>query len=303
MRISVSASPISQGNVSGVALVFFALAIGGATFFILYIAGVTPEADPELLKSIQWWRDHPEKAHVERWVLAVVAAVFGLAGLSIGIAGIIEASQKKKMLEAKKRNPHSPWLWDYNWKFGRNLNRASTPWWNHLIGISILFGFHAVAWAIAIKEKFKGMILIFPIGITLFTVLVALIFWMILKRAKAHKNVTLTLNDFPIRLGSNFKVYIGGLKPMLVKKLHISLEAIEEVYNYDEHGSGVKTKRVFEVEQDIQVSSDKVELDFLIPSDAQASQLSLRPAKFWELHIYGQCEGPDLDKRFLLPIY
>lgn len=156
MRISISASPISKGNVSGVGLILFALAIGCVAVFILYITGVTPETDPELLKSIQWWRDQPEKAHVERWVLAVVAAVFGLAGLSMGIAGVLETTLKKKMLEAKKRNPHSPWLWDYNWNLGRNLKRQSTPWWNHLIGISILLAFMPLPGPLPSRKNLKG---------------------------------------------------------------------------------------------------------------------------------------------------
>lgn len=303
MAISRAPSPISQGNVSGVSLVVFAIAVLMTAGFILYLAGLHPELNPELLKQSSWWRTYPPKAHVERWVLATVGAVFALAGLSMFITGVTEVNLKKSLKLSKRRNPQSPWLWDYDWKMGANLKRKSTPWWNHLIGVSILMGFHAVAWALAIKENFKGIVVIFPIGITLFTMLVAFIFWLNARRANAHKQVEITISSFPLRSDSSFKIFVQGLKPNLTKKLEVSLEAIEEIYSYEKNRSGVKTKILHEIEQTHLVNSDKLELYFELPDSNFVSQLSSRPARFWELHLYADCEGPNLDKRFFLPIY
>src|SRR5690606_6381698 len=180
----------------------------------------------------------------------------------------------------RKKHLNSPCLWDYNWQSGLNFSRPSMPWWTHVIGGSILFGFHAIAWAIAAEENYKGMVLIFPIGISVFTILMALIFYIMFKRDNAHKKVTIKLSHFPLHTNSPIEIEVQGLNPRFFKKLNVKLEAIQENYTYLRNSKGVQLSILHEIEQEHPVTSNSVKLLFELSSELPKTQLSNRPARF-----------------------
>lgn len=305
MRFSLKlgVSPVSQGNVSGLGIILLSFVALIVSIFIFKISGFIPIPDESILRDLNWWKQYPPKAHVERWVLATIAVVFALTSFLTMITGIIEFNSQKKTKSLKKRNPQSPWLWDYNWQEGRNLSRAKVSNGSHLFAASILIGFHIVAWSIALKEKFRGMIIIFPIGITLFTLLIAIIFFVIYRRNKAHQKVSLSIERFPLQLGTRATFHVHHVNSRKIKKIIVRLMAIKEVYSYQENQRAVQTQIEFEVEQEVTLTSDNFDISFDLPENSLSSALSERPASFWEFHLYAKCDGPDLDKKFLIPVY
>lgn len=305
MGFKSAISPISSGNVSGKAAVIFSLPFMAAGLWVIHLTGFDPLNYSDQFNELSWWMIKIPKSSVPRWTLACIGLVFFLAGFAIFIKSIKEVQNSKIRKKMQKRSPHLPWKWDYDWKNGKNFSRAKTPWWNHLIGILIMAGFHAVAWTIAYQEGFKGFVLIFPIGISLFTLLIALIFYVTIKRSLAHKKVSISLENFPIRLNSNFKVHLHGINNHLIKQIQLKLSAVEESYHYKSKNSKVQCNVKWEWEDEqVDVNSSCQTIEISLPQEVKiSSHLSERPATFWELQIYAKCDGPDLDKRFLLPIY
>jgi len=304
VKIQKFVSPVSQGNISGAGAVIFSLFFIGVGLGILNLCQVIPLKEFSLYQDQAWWMIQLPNTSVPRWTLSLVGVIFSLAGLSVFLSGMIDMNQKTANKISQRRNPSSPWLWDFNWKYGKNLSRAKTKWWAHLIGITILAGFHGIAWSIASQKNFQGEILIFPIGISLFTLLIFFIFYINSRRQKAHSKVKIQLEHFPIRLNSSFSLYISGLNYKVVKKLEVKLRAVEEIYSYEKNKSSVKCRIQYSEEREIDINSDTLNLDFELPATANIStRLSERPAKFWEIHLYSNCDGPDLDQCFFLPIY
>lgn len=304
MKIQKFASPVSQGNISGAGAVIFSIFFIGVGLWILYLAELIPLKELSVYQDQSWWMIQVPKSSVPRWTLSVVGAIFALAGISVLLQGLIDMSHQSQRKNSQRRNPSSPWLWDFNWKYGKNLSRAKTKWWAHFIGITILAGFHAIGWSIAAKEKFQGQIIIFPVGISLFTLLIFIVFYISSRRQKAHSKIKIQLEQFPIRLQSSFSLYLSGINYKVVKKLEVRLRAVEEVYSYDKNKSAVNCRILYCEEQDLDISSDSLNLNFDLPDTVNIkTKLSERPATFWEIHLYSNCDGPDLDQCFFLPIY
>ena len=106
-------------------------------------------------------------------------------------------------------------------------------------------------------------------------------------------------------------VTLEGL-PADLDKLSLDLRFIE--YNYSVTGTGedaaervvcyqlYKRSRAL-VKNDLQKRKN-LQLEWDLPADENyRTQLSLRPARFWELEIKGERPGIDVHSRFLLPVY
>lgn len=304
MKIKKFVTPVSQGNISGLAAVIFSLLFIGVGFFILHLCELVPLPIIEILEQKSWWMIQLPNSSVPRWTLAIVGAIFSLAGISVLLQGIIQVRSTSVRKKRASFHHQSPWLWDFDWKYGKNLTKAKTPWWSHVIGLTIILGFHAIVWSIAAKENFKGAVLLFPIGMILFTFLIGIMFYINWRRENAHSKVNLQLSEFPLHLQSAFKIHLSGINSKIVKSLTLTLRAVEESYSYSKNKSSVKCHIRYSEEKEISVENGLVTIEFELPQTIHLStKLSERPATFWELHVYSNCEGPDLDKNFYLPIY
>ncbi len=305
MSLKTGISPISCGNVNGLGAVVFSIPFILAGIWVISLTGFNPFEYVKEFEQATWWNTKPPKSAIPRWSLACIGLICALGGITVFIRSFSDYHVEKRREKLKKRSPHLPWQWDYHWNNGQNYSRLKAAWWNHLVGILIILGFHAVAWSIAYEEKFKGMIIIFPIGISLFTLLISLIFYVTIRRDLAHDRVQIKVEPFPIKLNTTFNVNISGLNNHLIKKIEATLSAVVESYHYEDRPRNVNCDVIWEwKDKEIIVHNTSLSFEITLPSEIKlSSKLSERPAQFWELHLYAACDGPDLDKRFLLPIY
>jgi hypothetical protein len=116
----------------------------------------------------------------------------------------------------------------------------------------------------------------------------------------------LNFDKFPFFLGDSLKVRVSGLPPKdTIKDLIFNLRVIQE------DNSDYKAHKFFECffdqkkfsMQDLDSNGD-LPIEWPLPDNPEfTTNLSERPAKYWELEVKAETSGIDYHERFLLPIY
>ena len=147
-----------------------------------------------------------------------------------------------------------------------------------------------------------------------FVVLIFYVLYNFLKYAK-YGSSKLRFSSFPYFLGNKFDATLVTSKPISTDDvIHTTLRFIEEKYEIrgsgDNKSSQVVTYQIYAEEKKIsttpnyQYGSLQIPISFDLPTgDQYKTQLSERPAKYWELEVKAQTPGIDYKSSFLLPIY
>lgn len=299
-----TATPISKGNSYG----YFNVLLGTVSMVIalwmITETGLLFEIE-KYLHQWNWWKGEVANSTIPRWLLFFVSLMFLTTGLTLGLRGLNEINLKNLRRRHFRQNPDSPWLWDYKWSTESAPGRNHKQWGSKSSGFLILIVFHILAWSIAARENFDGMAIIFPIAISLFTVLLIVVSVVLIRREQFHRGVKIHLSEFPLRLGSSISLRLEGLKTHPLTELEVELRAVREYYLTSEIGVNVECQIAHHQAQLFDdIDQDNYVVSFVLPDDhALATRISQRPATFWELHLYAKADGANLDKCFLLPIY
>ena len=250
--------------------------------------------------------------HAPLWVIGGVGIVFFLAGVFLLLHGFGGVQRNRRLKKGKYMAPRRPWMWDYAWEpLGISENKRKevinafvatvvyilflTPfnWWAFFSGEITLF------WL-------KGMVIVFDWVI----VFIAYQFVRKLSQYLKYGDSRLRFKKFPFILGDKMVVSLVGA-PTQFEVMTMNLRFIEEAY--ETSGSGRNRSRnvvCYQIygEEKVMRSYDagksKIVMEWQLPKDPDfATQLSVRPAKFWELEIQAETPGVDYECRFLLPVY
>ena len=250
--------------------------------------------------------------HAPMWVIGVVGAMFFLAGVFLLFHGIDGVKRKRRLKKGKYMAPRHPWLWDYAWEpLGISENKRKEVI-NAFVAmvVFILFLSPFNWWAFYSGEItpiwLKGVVIVFDL-IILF---VAYNFLRKLSQYLKYGDSRLRFKEFPFILGNQMVVSLHGAPPQF-DVMRMNLRFIEEAY--EESGSGrnrsqdVVCYQVYGEEKVLRshdAGASKIVMAWQLPEDSEfTTQLSVRPAKFWELEIKAETPGVDYESRFLLPIY
>ncbi|NIS88089.1 MAG: hypothetical protein GWN88_24995 [Nitrospinaceae bacterium] len=123
----------------------------------------------------------------------------------------------------------------------------------------------------------------------------------------------LLFQSFPFFLGSSLAVTLEGLPPReKLERLSLNVRFIEEKYvtrgRYGNRDARVECYEVYadsrELAADALPRHGRLNLEWNLPDDPSLlSNLSSRPARFWELEVEAEIPGVNFHDRFLLPVY
>jgi hypothetical protein len=223
--------------------------------------------------------------------------------------GLVELNKHRRILRQKKNDPNAPWLYDFeNNLEGAIGSRLRYSIWEEFLAVFVfllfisLFGFmmdFKVIWTVIVS--------------------IALICLMFYQGGKGALENILNLSHyfkfgkgrfvftkFPFYLGSTLQAKVSNLPPKekindLVLKLRFIQEEIidSSKVNFLEY---FLDQKIFSI-QDLDVDGN-LPIEWPLPDNPEfTTNLSERPAKYWELEVKAETSGVDYHERFLLPVY
>ena len=292
--------PISRTTIHGWPSVIFGLPFAGiGTFFFLMGLGKV-EVDPA-------------KVHAPLWIISVFGLMFLLAGLSFIWHGMDGLRRKTRIKNVKTTRVASPWLWDYEWQaLGISDNKLKKVLHGFIMLVVVgtfLAPFHW--WAFVSDEghlMVKLMVIFFDL---VFGLGGGYYFLNNLALYLKYGNSRLRFANFPFYLGDKLSVILVGL-PSEINQLQLDLRFVEEKYETRQRGNKKESRvvcyQLFHEARTLKgrevAPSGKLSLEWDLPDDPEfTSNLSQRPAHFWELEVKADTPGVDYHSRFLLPVY
>jgi hypothetical protein len=252
-----------------------------------------------------------EGRHAPRWAILICGVVFFTAGALVIAAGAETLGIRRRVAEQQRHFPYDPWRWDHPWSetgatdgSGARLAKA--------VGFALFLGlfltpFHWVGWFSPERP------LPFRIIPLVFDLVVVGLLWhagVLIARRRRYGAQLLRFARFPFLAGGTVDVSLPRFGQLaLVPRLAATLRCIQE--RYETRGTGDDRSRevVYYAlwAHTVEVTPSRrgdFEITFALPEDAPSSELSARPARFWELELAsGPLPGPDYSATFLIPVY
>ncbi len=302
--VKLGVAPLSQANTSGLFLILFGLSFV-AVSILMSLAFV--DFKIQFFSDFNWEKleEVPKQSKLALKYLFMISGMFFLAGFKVTVSGIQNffKLQKRKTLEKKYKG--QAWKYDFEWSSQwAHARDNKTSLLSHFVGISIVAGFHVILFKM-VPFELPGIFIY--LGMALFDVLIVYGFYLSGQRGRRAKPVKVSMPTFPLRLGNTYDLQLIGLQGFDINELEINLVCYQEVFSYKSNSNGqknVQLKSLCEIKQIQNVSGGVAQFTIDLPENTElSSEVGKHPARFWNLHIYAACAGPNLDKHFLLPIY
>lgn len=248
---------------------------------------------------------------------------FGLPALLLLWVGVADLRQTRRVRQGRVLFPHEPWRWDYAWTGQRtgDIGLRMAGW--GLIGWILGVGIVAPINYVALAERGDSFAVVKLLAVGLFDLFLLLSLGTVVYRVAVrfwHGSGTLTLSQFPLRLGESATLTLQPLAALNnVQELRCTLRCVEEPCEarQSHHAGGESARGRTVTKIGLQRYADELTLagadlarnaplplTFELPDERSLrSQLSDWPPRHWELVVQGKRPGPDLEQRFLLPVY
>ena len=304
--LPASAVPLNRGSGSGPSTIpmqgWPAVAFGSV--FALPGAGI-------ILLALGVVGDVDRGRNAPRWVVLVAGVIFLLAGLFVIAAGIGTLRMRRRVAALQRHFPDDPWRWDHDWSetgaYDGSGGRIA-----RLVGFFLflelfLAPFHWIGWFSPERPlPFRIVPLVFDL------VAVGLLWQagVLIARRRRYGATVLRFARFPFHVGSDVRVALSRVGQLaLVPRLTATLRCVQE--RYEQRGSGrdrstqVVYYELWSRAIDVEPSRrGDFEMVFELPHDVPSTELSARPARFWELELTsGDVAGADYVSTFLVPVY
>ncbi|HEX2718998.1 MAG TPA: hypothetical protein VHM67_15120 [Gemmatimonadaceae bacterium] len=246
-----------------------------------------------------------------RWAVLVCGVIFFTAGAMIIAAGLETLKIRRRAADQQRHFPRDPWRWDHSWSetgatdgSGGRIARA--------LGFALflelfLTPFHWVGWFSPERP------LPFRIIPLVFDLVVVGLLWhagVLVARRRRFGSPVLRFARFPFLAGGSVEVTLPRFGQLgFVSRLTATLRCIQERYETRDSGDDRSREVVYYAlwSETLQVEPSRrgdFEMRFELPADAPSSELSTRPARFWELELAsGDIPGADYSATFLIPVY
>ena len=301
-RVHLGGNRIVRGKRTyGRGAIIFGVPFVAAGVFIILIGTKTIKVDPGSVNA-------------PYWVLTVIGAVFGLAGLWLMIAGLRGELSERRRARLQRENPDEPWLADHAWNTeqsvsstGRKARGMFIAW---VVMMAFLSPFH---WWAFWSDDGNWIVISFVclFDLALFAMLCNVVY--LVMRQLKYGSSYVRFDRFPYRLGDTLDVMWGSKSGIgQYNKITFTLRCIEEVTETSGHGDNRNTKIVH-----YQLWSDKyainepgehtpgleVPVTFLLQEDAPPTALTGTPPHYWEIEVHADTPGVDFRADYLVPVY
>ena len=295
---------VSRTTVQGRSAVLFSLPFLGFGIYIVLLA----------LNIIPVGNSH---FHVPRHLVAAFGGLFFMAGLSVLVCGLQGLMAHAQFIQRQKEHPHELWLIDFPWDkrgtYSDNMDRVLNACYGCLGCTLFLVPFNWFAFFADVNVLFVKIVL------AIFNIIL-LISWgytvyLLLQFIKYGRSF-LQFDRFPFLIGDQVSVTLKTRRPIEgLKSMTFILRCIQE--RYEVRGTGKNRQSVVAVYQ-IYAETITVEelghyqpqgglqwpISFAIPNDPEfLTQLSQRPARYWQLEVKAVTPGIDFAANFLVPVY
>ncbi len=255
------------------------------------------------------------RANAPLWVIGVIGAVFGLAGLLVLVRGISALARRRRAALQSALRPGEPWFADYPWNPHGIADNRPGKLRQALVGLLFvglfLVPFHWVFWNGARQSWIFGLVLVgidfgALIGVA-FTIRLAL-------QSLRYPRGRLSFHQFPYFVGESLQADFSA-PPQIARfrSMTFELRKVEQVLEERQYRQKTEIRQVsYQCYQDsytLQAGVDlpsgqrKIPLIFRLPSDVPGTAIRENPGRFWQLDIRADVPGIDYHATFLVPVY
>jgi hypothetical protein len=264
--------------------------------------------------GLGWIEVDPDSVHAPGWVLAMVGAIFGLAGLYVLPTGVREILAQRRREHELLRRPAEPWLADRDWDPRGSTFTGSGRFLRSAVGVGFvavfLTPFHW--WAFFSDDDTIMVKLI----VGLFDLFLLFVVFETVRRFLAmlrYGRSEVLYDTFPFFVGEELSVQFRRPANAVFTRLTFALQCVEERLETSGSGKNRSAKQVPYALWQEEVVVDEADgagmpledhpLRFDLPADRPGNRLGERPPTYWMLKVTGVAAGPDYEGRFLLPVY
>ncbi len=253
--------------------------------------------------------------HQSTWMLGLIGAFIGLAGLYLVIHGIRGIVRQVVHDREVAQYPKQPWLADYHWHREGFAFSAFRAMLSRLVAALLWSGFLVPFFWVGLNGR--GMGRVFLVFATLFALL-GLIFWYrwvkMLADLLRYGNSFMNYDQFPYFLGGTFRARLRAPQHVSdLDELTFILRCIQEKYVTSGFGNNRETKVVcYELYKDAHsLSRDQITglaggdipIEFPLPADKTTTTLCCNPPTYWEIEARGKSQAVSYIAYFLIPVY
>ena len=249
--------------------------------------------------------------HVPRPLVALLGAIFGLAGLYVAINGVADIRRKRATAERAAAMPGEPWGWDYPWRpegIGNDTRREILKALGFALFLAIfLTPFH---WIGFFAEHPAPP---FALGALIFDLVIVGVFGRAVRLTLMRRRYGaswLRFRRFPFYPGEPVEVSLdgyGGLSAL--PQLTGTLRCVQERYETRGTGKNRTTKVICYALWSATMVAERnrdggFDFSFDVPPDVRTTALAERPARYWELAVNSDdVPGVDYAASFYVPVY
>jgi hypothetical protein len=247
-----------------------------------------------------------------RLVGGAAGGLFGAAGLWLLVHGLRGIVRTRRAKGAAVRFGHAPWRFDRAWKRdGEDAHR-----WAALVSPALgtlLFGaFAAIPALLAAAAPDPPFVVgAAAVGMALLTLVPAAQLLARLVQAVRYGRTYVRWARFPAFAGEELTLRFGvGRDDTGFERLVFRLRCVQEAYEPDAEGATRVVCRTLHDDEQVVEGPGRMPrpgLDttvrFHVPAGLPGNDLVARPARWWELEVAAETDGPDYRERFVLPVY
>jgi hypothetical protein len=252
--------------------------------------------------------------HAPDWLIGVIGAMFGLAGLFLSVHGVLDLARKSAYRREGAQRPHEVWLYDFHWRREGIAFSAFEAMLGRLVGALVWSAFLVpFAW---VGANARGA-WPFLVAVGIFGLL-GLIFWYrwaaMLFDLLRYGNSFLRFESFPFALGGTLRARLRAPRHIsAIDSLALTLRCVQEKYVTTGTGQNRTTKVVcYELYKDVAtfdrdrltgLAGNDIPVEFHLPSDQPTTTLAATPPTYWEIQANGKARGADYEAYFIVPVY
>lgn len=257
------------------------------------------------------------------WVLWAAAVVFLAGGALIIGYGVADLMKRTRGKRDALLHPDEGWRADYVWMDADSLpgmkSRDSGRWGMHAMGLLMVGCFTAISTWVSMTVPRTGIhFFLWTMTGVMYLVQLVVVIWIVkmVLRAIRYGTPRVVFESMPVRSGGMVTGTVmcpRGFR--MLDRISITLryvvESFEHVSNQNSKKQIVCRGKVHDswVIDDVSAqlggfgTEGQIPIAFLIPEDAEDTNASDRPARFWDLEVRGEAKGVDFVHRFAVPVY
>jgi hypothetical protein len=245
-------------------------------------------------------------------IIAAVGVIFFAAGMLVFVNGVRSAAVKRRFDRMKGKDPI---LADYPWNRTHETDNAFSRGFKGLFGAGFLALFLSPFnwWAFLSDESHVIVVLVTGVFDLILLFILGYCGYLMLRGLKYGTSV-LRFETFPFVLGGRLQVRFESPRKIESDQgIEVTLRCVQEAYETrgtgDDRRQQIVCYQIYADRQHVKARdaaagrATRFALSFPLPEGELETQLSARPARYWELEVKSETPGVDFNATFLVPVY